>query len=309
MMLGEAAKRVATACRVGRFGMAILCCLVVGVPSAAKTLHVGAISTEVSEEIERTHPFARLLARSLSGEGITGGRVVVVTDVEAAAEKMRKGEIDLVVDSPLVALDVADKAGGKVFARRWKRGRADYRSVIFVRADSGIASLSELRGRKIAFQEESSTTAFILPRFAILRAGLALAPLRNNAEPAPADKLGYVFSMRDENTIAWVVRNLVDAGAGSDENIAILTPAVRDQLKIIERSPPVPRNIAVHRGDLAPALVGAMRDALFAMDKSEEGRKAMAAYYGTTRFDALAPEAMTALEELAAALKGPSAPK
>ncbi len=292
---------------VGGLARAVAMLLLLGAgdvgPAAARKLQLGVVSDNVSEEIERALPFIRLLAKSVAAEGFTAGGVVVAQSVETIADKMRQGEVDLVIDSPLVALNVAEKAGGQILARRWKRGRAEYRSVIFVRSEAPIATLADLRGKTIAFEDRQSTTAYILPRLLLAQAGVELIELKSNSEVPPPDKLGFVFSTRDENTVAWVARQLVDAGAGSDENIESLTPANRAEFKTVIRSVPIPRNIVIHRRDLAPSTIAKLRQALFDMHNSEDGRKVMAIYGRTTRFDAIPPEGIAAIGELAAAVR------
>jgi len=53
-------------------------------------------------------------------------------------------------------------------------GSTSYISVIVVRADSGITSLEEMRGRSLAWADPNSTSGYLIPRFELRRAGIGV---------------------------------------------------------------------------------------------------------------------------------------
>lgn len=53
-------------------------------------------------------------------------------------------------------------------------GSIAYVSVIVVRADSGIASLEQLRGKSLAWADPNSTSGYLIPRFALRRQGIGV---------------------------------------------------------------------------------------------------------------------------------------
>ncbi|MBN1766398.1 MAG: PhnD/SsuA/transferrin family substrate-binding protein [Sedimentisphaerales bacterium] len=124
-----------------------------------KILTVGSISNTPKEEIADFQPFVNYLAGRLQSSGFTGGEVVIASSLQEMTDLMKNGRVDLYIDSPFPILTVCEESGAKLFLRRWKKGIKEYNSVIFVRRDSGIESVSDLMGKFIAFEEEFSTAS------------------------------------------------------------------------------------------------------------------------------------------------------
>ncbi|MDN3567225.1 phosphate/phosphite/phosphonate ABC transporter substrate-binding protein [Paeniroseomonas aquatica] len=55
-----------------------------------------------------------------------------------------------------------------------KDGSISYVSVMVVRADSGITSLEQMRGKSLAWADPNSTSGYLIPRFALRKAGIGL---------------------------------------------------------------------------------------------------------------------------------------
>lgn len=276
--------------------------LVLFVPHLAaaqgRPLVIGSISGNPTGEIAEWAPFAKYLAGRLTDAGISEGRVVVARNEIQMAKLLSRGEVDLYIDSPVIALLVAAAAGNKPLLRRWKRGRASYASVIFARADSPLASLEDLKGHSIAFQNTFSTTGYQLPKLALHRAGLHLVPLARVGAAIPRENVGYAFSEEDANTRAWVLQGRVDAGATGSGHFERWNDD--DKLKIIWRSKEIPRQILTYRKDLTPSLVSATKKALLSMHLSDEGRAVLQAFEQTTQFDEIPANQLAHLEQIAA---------
>ena len=63
---------------------------------------------------------------------------------------------------------VRNDHGAQPFLLALREDRNVYRSLVFVRRDSGIRSLADLRGKRLALQTRSSTSAFYLPLITLL---------------------------------------------------------------------------------------------------------------------------------------------
>lgn len=55
-------------------------------------------------------------------------------------------------------------------------GSVSYVGVMIVRADSGIETLEQMRGRSLAWADPNSTSGFLIPRFALRRQGIGVEP-------------------------------------------------------------------------------------------------------------------------------------
>ena len=139
-------------------------------------IKVGTITNTPKKEVEKYQPFADYLASHLKDQGIKLGEVVMASSISEMASLLKTGEIDLYVDSPFPVLEIEALSGAKPLLRRWKKGVAEYRSVIFVRKNGGINSLEDLKGKMIAFEDPFSTSGYFLPKATLMQAGIVISP-------------------------------------------------------------------------------------------------------------------------------------
>jgi phosphonate transport system substrate-binding protein len=269
--------------------------LLFGQPAWAAPINIGSVSTEPAAEIKKFLPFANYLGKELQSEGIDRGKVVVAKNISQMAALLREGKVDLYIDSPFPVLAASHLSGSKILLRRWKKGAAEYRSVIFARKDSGINRLEDLKGKMVAFQESFSSTAYFLPKVILLQKGLKLSAKMDPTETVAPGEVGYVFSQADENTILWVLRKRVMAGATDEQSYEKEARGNLDSLKVIEISYSLPRHVVSYRADLPPKLIARIKEILIGMDQSEEGRKVLKEFESTTKFDELSDQAMAPL--------------
>lgn len=273
--------------------------------AGADPLTLGSISLEPADEVAAFLPLAQYLAGALGDLGISEGRVQVARDPGEMTRMLLEGRVDIYIDSPLVAVQVARASGASLEGRRWKRGVEKYEAVLFVPARSEIETLTDLAGKAVGFEEVYSSTGYLMQRLALEAAGLELVQLAGIGADAPAGKVGYVFSQMDQATISWVIHGRIDAGATSSEDLARLPPDRRALLRVIYTSQPLPRQVVVARAGLDPTLVAAIKQVLFAMSEDEMGRSILADLEMTTRFDEIPEASRQVLAELGARLASP----
>lgn len=271
--------RVLSALSIGLF-------LAVTAASAqAETLVLGSINSDVRKHIERFTPLAQYLEDALAGDGITDVRISVLADSHTMARALRSGEVDLYFDSPLVAGHVARLSGAQPFLRRWKNEVSTYHSVIIVPTDSPIETLDDLHGATIGFQEPDSTSGFMLPAAMIRQSGIQLTELANTDQDAPETAAGFVFTGDDRNTVVWLARGQIDAGATDTEAFAWLDEAQPGRFRVLEQSIDVPRQVVVRRGGMDAQLSERIATILRDMVDTPGGRGTMERFHDTTKFD------------------------
>ncbi len=265
------------------------------VPVPGGELVVGSVSLQAGREHGVFEPFVSYLADHLHDVGIGRGRVVVEGSLLAMAEHLADGTVDLYIDSPFPVAFAARQTGAVPFLRRWKNGIASYDSVVFSRRAAGIETVNDLRGRVIAFGEPFSTSSYLMPKAALSAAGLELARYEDPGADVPPDRVGYVFSGDSENTLFWVLKGRIAAGAVNRDYFEEMAGTRRGELTVLLQTPEVPRNIVCHRAGLDPAVVAAVTRILIGMVDDEEGRKVLAGFEGTLRFDRFAEGPSAAL--------------
>jgi phosphonate transport system substrate-binding protein len=260
---------------------------------SAEPLVIGSIHREVAAEIKKFLPLADYLGRHLQSEGVNQAKIVVAKDVFQMGTLLKERKVDVYIDSlfPSVAANLL--SGSKFLLRRWKRGRADYRSVIYKRKDSNLHRVEDLKGHILAFEEPYSSSGYFIPKIALVKEGLKLVPQTDPAKRIDPQEIGYVFSLDDENTVAWVLKGKVNAGATDDYTYQRQTHRYPNSLEVIHTTPSFPRHLVSYRANLAPRLVTKIKEILIQMDQSQEGISALKEFERTTKFDEL-PSSSTA---------------
>ena len=254
-------------------------------PVPAGVLTFGSVSLNPVREFEVFRRFSNHVAANLHEVGIGTGRVVVVGSLNQMVVELREGRVDIFIDSPFPAAFVWKHRDVRPILRRWKGGAKVYRSIVFTRTDSGVESLDDLAGKIIAFGEPFSTSGYLMPKAALSSAGLKFVHYEDLAATIPSDRVGYIFSNDAENTMFWVIKKKVVAGAVNAEYFEALAGDRIGELRILHTSEPVPRNVVCVRNSLDPKVVRAVEDVLLGMHLSEDGRATLEEFEETTKFD------------------------
>jgi len=246
---------------------------------------LGDISDDPAEVIDGTQPLADYLAGHLNEYGITSGRVRVVSSASEMAQLMREGKVDLYFDSTYPATLISDEVGARIILRRWRFGVEEYHSVIFASQESGIATLEDLKGHIVAMDAPYSTSGFVLPAVHMIENGLKLVGKKGYDDSVAADEVGFIFSYDDENTLQWVLSDLVSAGVTDDYHFDVAFPAdTTEKLILLARTESSPRQVVVARPGLEQDLLEAIKMVLTSIDEDEMGAAPLEAFQ-TTQFD------------------------
>ncbi len=241
------------------------------------------------------------LNEGLREQGLQLG-VRVASSVPEAASWLKSGTADLYLDSPHPILLARHLSGCRPILRRWKFGSPTYESLIFVREDSGIQNLEALRGRTIAFEDRYSSSSFFLPVDLLMSKGFEGIFLRQADDPVPADRLGFVFSGGDSNTMHWVLAGKVTAGAMNGWNVDHLSSGDRALLRILATTDNIPRHLVAARSDLDPAAEATFRELLMSAHESDSGKDMLAKFSSTDRFDAIPADFLADIDRMQASV-------
>ena len=159
----------------------------------------------------------------------------------------------------------------------WPDGTSTYHGYIFVRKDSGIRSVADMKGKSIAFVERATTAGYIFP----------LAYFKENGvDDIDTYFKEYYFAGSHDSAVHEVYNGKADIGCAKNTIFNLVVdnnPSIKKELLILARSPVVPSNGLGLRSDLDPAIKRKLQDALLGMDKNPEGKKALE-LYGAARF-------------------------
>lgn len=273
-----------------------------GTPSYADDgvrLVIGRISQEPRKHYARLQAMADYLALQLAGRGVAGVDVVMVSSPDRMRKLLEEGKVDILSETPFVALELEEAGLVSLLLREWKKGVPEYRTLIVARRDGPVNELKDMVGHRFAFEDPGSTSGYLIPRAALEAASLSLTALDNPRDPVPEGMVGYSFARGEINVVAWVNRGLAEAGALS--NLDWYSPKsapehLKQELKIIHETDPVIRSLLMVRSTMDGALQRELKEVLLHMHLTRDGRETLRSYFRVQKYDALEGDALAGLE-------------
>ena len=187
-----------------------------------------------------------------------------------------------------------------------RNGVGRYHGVFFVRRDSPINSLEDLKGRTLAMQSVWSTSSYLMPMMELLNRGIRPEILLTPQDTPTANTVGYVFTRSELNISTYVHKRVVDAGVISniDWQSEQRMPAVfRRDMRVLYETEDVPRAVEMVRADLDPAVRARLQEVLLEASHDPVAGPALHKFFGTTAFHRIDPASQRTLERLRDGLK------
>lgn len=185
-------------------------------------------------------------------------RVTVASDYAAVIEALRNRTADLAFVHPGGYVLASREARARIVAKNLWHGKASFTSRIYVRRESGITTLEQLRGKTIAFVDPASSSGYIYPMVLLIKRGLV-----TNRDPKTFFR-EVVFSGAHDASMRALLNGHVDAIASFDmaREQYLKDPAERDRLIVVAETEPIPEAGIAARDGLDPAVVARVRAAL-----------------------------------------------
>ena len=152
-----------------------------------------------------------------------------------------------------------------------------YHGYLFVRKDSGIKGVKDMKGKRMAFVEKATTAGYIFP----------LAYLRKNGITDVDHYFSEsLFTGSHDAAINHVLERKADVGAAKHsmyDRVRKDDPRVDRELVILAESPKVPSNGLCVRKGFDPVLREKIKDALLQLHNDPEGGRVLN-QFGALRF-------------------------
>jgi phosphonate transport system substrate-binding protein len=253
---------------------------------AQQVLRVTTIPEEAAtEQVRKFTPIASYLEKRL------GMKVefTPVSDYPAAVEALVNKKVDVVWFGGFTHVQAQIRSGGKIIPIAQREEDTKFQSVFIAKTDSGIKTLTDLKGKQISFGSQSSTSGHLMPRHFLLEAGL-------NPEK---DFKRIAYSGAHDATIASVVSGKVEAAA---LDITVWRKFVGENkvdtkaVDVFHTTPPYFNyNWSVH-ADMPAALREKLTKALLDLDASTPEGKEILQLNRATRYIATKPENYKGIE-------------
>jgi len=262
---------------------------------AAKQFRIGLIAADPGQLLRDFDPFTEYLGSRLRSSGIKETTVFVARDLGQMRARVKKGKLDFILTSafPLVEME-PEKLVPAVVALQG--GAREYSAVFFVRKQSSLRNLEDLRGKRIVFKTPSSTAGYAMAKAELKKNKLSLSEATD--KDAPEDAIVYTFAGEAINQAFRVIRRRADAGAFSSSDWEELPPKEQSRLRVIHRTAPITRLFGSFHPSFPLALRDAVEKTLLDMSGNGEGRTALATALNMTTFERLTAEDRSALQGL-----------
>jgi len=257
-------------------------------------------STEIGSE---GNPIRILLTPSVDAQKLSNSADSLVAYLEAktgyhfvatfptsfitVVEAFGSGKADIAAMNTFSYILAHQKYGVKAALKVIRRdGETTYRGQFIAKANSGINSIEDLRGRKIAFVDAASTSGYILPKALLDKKGIK-----------PAEE---VFAMRHDNVVTMVYQDQVEAGAtyysppdkktgeilDARARVSKQYPDIFSTVKIIGFTESIPNDPFVFRADFPEDMKKELIQALLDFQSTPAGKETL---YATYSVEGLAP--------------------
>jgi phosphonate transport system substrate-binding protein len=189
--------------------------------------------------------------------------LIVNDNYTAEVEAMKAGKIDVGEFGPLgyiFAHAIAHAQPVAVFAD--KRGKpVTYTAAIWVPKDSAITTVAQLKGHSIAFSDPGSTSGNLMPRYALIKAGLN-----------PDKDVKIEFAGGHPQSLLALVNGKVDAGEINSQQQATAIAAKQfdpSKFRVLWRSAPIQNDPITVHGTLPAAFRAAVKTALLKLTPAQ----------------------------------------
>jgi phosphonate transport system substrate-binding protein len=237
-----------------------------------ETLTVQFVPSSNADTLEaKAKPLEKLLGDRL---GIPV-KVSVSTDYNTIIEAMASKKVDIGFLPPTAYVLAKEKGAAEVILQAQRFGVDDatgaptadlvdfYKSMIIVKKDSPIQTIADLKGKKIAYQNVTSSAGFVWP--AALLMDNQIDPLK---DVTPVTVKGH------DQAVLAVLNGDVDAAAIFQDARNIVSkdyPTVFADTRVVSFTEKIPNDTISARSDMDPAWVKKIQDAFIDIGKSADG--------------------------------------
>lgn len=244
-------------------------------PQEEKALVMGFVPHKDGDKlIEEIAPLEEMLSKELGMKvkGFTASNYVSVV------EGFGSGEVDFGIIPPFASVLATNEFKARpVLVVVNKKGETTYKSQILVRKDSGIKSIEDLRGKKVAFVEASSTSGYLFPAALLKENGI---DPKNDIQPIFAgghDKALQLLLNGDVD----VATTFVDVRVRYSKEF----PDAMNQTEVLVYTDPIPGISVTVSAKMDEKTVEKVQNALIAIASTDEGKELLAKLFNIYGFD------------------------
>ncbi len=266
-----------------------------GSSETVKELTVGFVpSSDAAKINDKVEPMRVFLEKEL---GIPV-KMFVSTNYIGLVEAMGSKQADVGFLNPLGYVLANSENGSRVVLKSVRNGQVTYSAQFIVRADSGIKSVADLKGKKIAFTDAASTSGYLYPVNYLMT--------KYDVKDINTFFAKTQFLIQHDAVVKAVYNGDFDAGVTFDDARTRLEKEFKDVMQkvtVLEKIPGIPNDTVSVRKDLSTDQTQKVKDALLKFAGTEEGKKVLKDLYQIDGFADAAHEDYKPIADVVKAVK------
>jgi len=254
-----------------------------------KVIKMGFVPLKNSEKlVEDLKPISDYLSERLGVkvEAFTASNYIGVV------EGLGSGSVDFGIIPPFSSLLAQKQSNAKpILTSKGKTGKPGYTAELYVRKDSGIKSLQDVKGKKVAFVDPSSSSGYIYPGAMLVEAGLNL------------DKdISYQFSGGHDKSLQLLLNKDVDVIAtfdGVEDRYAKDFPQAKTDIQKLATSDMIPGVMVTTSSKMDKELQDKLEKALRDIENDPKMKELFTKMFSITGFTDVDQDAYKKVEATA----------
>lgn len=221
-------------------------------------------SLEADKIAESAKPMADFIAKEI---GIPV-ETYTSTNYTGLIEAMGSGKVDIGALAPFAYTLAADQNAARVLLKSSRHGAVTYHAIYLARADSGIKSIEQAKGKRMAWVDPASASGYLFPA----------AYLKAKGNDPDTFFASTTFAGGHDNAIRAVYNGDVDVCSVYDDarnKVEQALPDVKKKVVVIGKTDEIPNDTFSVRPGLDPALVDKIKAALLKYAATPEGKQTL----------------------------------
>lgn len=229
-----------------------------------------------SQNADTLEAKAKPLEELLSDELGIPVKVSVSTDYNTIVEAMKSDQVDVGFLPPTAYVLAQEQDAADVILQAQRYGVNDdgspteelvdsYKSIFIVKADSDIQSVEDLKGKKIGYQNVTSSAGFVWPAATLMEADIH-----------PLEDVEPVTLKGHDQAIISLLNGEIDAAVTFQDARNIVVNDYEDvfeETRVLEYTEPIPNDTIAIRPEISDDMKDKITQAFIEIGKDEEGQE------------------------------------
>lgn len=238
-------------------------------PSRQQDQVVVGVLTESFDRLAATQQKAAPMGELLAKEMGLKVKAFVPTDPGYTIVGLREGSLDAAFMRAVLYLRAKEDSGAQIAFRVLRpvdgTPQSTLTSVIIVRADSGLKSVAELKGKKILATDPSDSAAWVFPAAHLKKAGID-----------PNRDVQVTIRANGEEALVWLLQQKGDAAFAAAHDLKAASvlrqdPDAAKTLSVIATIPGAPLEVVAFRKGISGQIADKLKNALRALANPQKG--------------------------------------